>query len=84
MWQAMADIAVVFHWSPPDLDDMHPGDLLRWHKLALERLPETEVAVARNEAQITIRAVDKVTETVRRVNEAMNRVVAPCAGRAGN
>ena len=33
--------------------------------------------MAANEAQITIRTVDKVTETVRRVNEAMNRVVAP-------
>ena len=33
--------------------------------------------MAAKEAQITIRAVDKVTETVRRVNEAMDRVVAP-------
>jgi hypothetical protein len=35
----MADLAAVFHWPPHEMDEMEPDELLRWHKLALERLP---------------------------------------------
>lgn len=34
----MADLAMTFHWHPDEMDDLHPSELLRWHKLAVERL----------------------------------------------
>jgi len=33
----MADLAVVFHWSPPIMDPMELGELLRWWDAARER-----------------------------------------------
>lgn len=33
----MADIAVVFGWTPDVMDDMEAPDFLRWHALARER-----------------------------------------------
>ncbi|MEM7197867.1 MAG: GpE family phage tail protein [Pseudomonadota bacterium] len=33
----MADIAVIFHWSPEDMGKMTLSQLLVWHTLALER-----------------------------------------------
>jgi hypothetical protein len=33
----MADLAVVFHWSPRDMDGMGPAELMVWHERAVER-----------------------------------------------
>ena len=33
----MADLALVFHWRPADMDPMTLGELMHWHALALER-----------------------------------------------
>ena len=33
----MADVAAVFHWPPSELRAMEIGELLDWHRLALER-----------------------------------------------
>ncbi len=33
----MADLAVVFHWSPDVMDRMELADLMRWHARAIER-----------------------------------------------
>lgn len=33
----MADIAVVFHWPPSEMDVMSLEELMRWHELAVER-----------------------------------------------
>lgn len=30
----MADIAVVFHWSPPTMDDMDVSELVLWRERA--------------------------------------------------
>lgn len=38
----MANIAVVFHWPPSEMDAMSVQDLARWHELALERAPNAE------------------------------------------
>ena len=36
----MADLAVVFHWAPRDMDPMTPEELARWHVKAMARLPQ--------------------------------------------
>ncbi|MDR6642777.1 MULTISPECIES: GpE family phage tail protein [Luteibacter] len=33
----MADLAVVFHWAPRDMDSMGPAELMVWHERAVER-----------------------------------------------
>lgn len=33
----MADLAIVFHWSPDVMDRMPPAELMRWHTRAIER-----------------------------------------------
>jgi len=33
----MADIAVVFHWPPSEMNPMPLGELLRWRHKALQR-----------------------------------------------
>lgn len=33
----MADIALIFHWSPADMDPMPVEDLMMWRGLAVER-----------------------------------------------
>jgi hypothetical protein len=33
----MADIAFVFHWSPPDLDALSVRDLMMWRTRAARR-----------------------------------------------
>ena len=33
----MADLAVVFHWSPRDMEQMGPAELMVWHARAVER-----------------------------------------------
>jgi hypothetical protein len=38
----MADIAVVFHWSPRDMDPMTPVELARWWAKARTRAPQEE------------------------------------------
>lgn len=35
----MADLAAVFGWGPPDMDDMTVAELAAWHRRALARLP---------------------------------------------
>lgn len=35
----MADIAVVFHWGPGDMDPMSPEELASWWNRALARNP---------------------------------------------
>ena len=39
----MADLAIVFHWRPADMDAMDLPELMRWRALAVERHnpPET-------------------------------------------
>jgi hypothetical protein len=37
----MADIAIVFHWSPAVMDPMGIADLVGWHTRALDRLKAT-------------------------------------------
>lgn len=36
----MADLAVVFHWAPRDMDPMTLEELARWHAKALARWPQ--------------------------------------------
>jgi hypothetical protein len=36
----MADLAMVFHWSPAEMDDMDLADVIRWHTLARDRNPK--------------------------------------------
>lgn len=38
----MADIACVFHWPPEAMAGMDLAELMRWHGLALERIPGGE------------------------------------------
>ncbi|WP_456386427.1 GpE family phage tail protein [Profundibacter sp.] len=38
----MANIAVVFHWPPSEMNAMSVAELARWHELALARAPNTE------------------------------------------
>ncbi|WP_079731688.1 GpE family phage tail protein [Novosphingobium mathurense] len=33
----MADLAVVFHWPPSAMDDMHLSELMSWHARAVKR-----------------------------------------------
>ncbi|MGE7139654.1 GpE family phage tail protein [Luteibacter sp. NPDC031894] len=33
----MADLAVVFHWPPREMDVMGPAELMVWHERAVER-----------------------------------------------
>ena len=33
----MADLAVVFHWSPCDMDPMSLTELMEWRELARQR-----------------------------------------------
>ncbi|WP_375679970.1 GpE family phage tail protein [Bartonella sp. AP7XZML] len=33
----MADIAIVFHWSLPDMMEMEPQELIFWRKQAAKR-----------------------------------------------
>jgi len=33
----MADLAVVFHWSPPVMDDMDLAELMDWRAHAVRR-----------------------------------------------
>ncbi len=33
----MADIAIVFHWTPVDMDGLGLGELMHWRGLAIER-----------------------------------------------
>ncbi|WP_081407873.1 GpE family phage tail protein [Acinetobacter sp. C15] len=33
----MANIALIFHWSPRDFKDMTLSELFMWHQKALER-----------------------------------------------
>jgi hypothetical protein len=37
MMEKMANIAIVFHWSPREMREMTIDELEYWHKLALER-----------------------------------------------
>lgn len=34
----MADVAAVFHWPPPVMDEMGVADLMGWHTRAIDRL----------------------------------------------
>jgi hypothetical protein len=34
----MADVAAVFHWPPPVMDEMGVAELMEWHVRAIERL----------------------------------------------
>ncbi len=34
----MADVAVVFHWTPADMDPMTLEELMDWHQLARKRV----------------------------------------------
>ncbi|MBJ9370570.1 MULTISPECIES: GpE family phage tail protein [Acinetobacter] len=33
----MANIALIFHWSPRDFAEMNLADLFMWHQKAIER-----------------------------------------------
>lgn len=33
----MADLAIVFHWSPPTMDGMSVSDLMGWRSMAEKR-----------------------------------------------
>lgn len=33
----MADLAVVFHWQPEQLDKLPPSELMQWRERARER-----------------------------------------------
>ena len=33
----MADLAMLFHWRPADMQAMELGELLHWRSLAVER-----------------------------------------------
>lgn len=33
----MADLALVFHWRPADMDPMTVAELMQWRELARER-----------------------------------------------
>ena len=33
----MADIALVFHWTPKDMADMDVSELMGWHERAVAR-----------------------------------------------
>lgn len=33
----MADLAIVFHWSPPAMDSMSVSDLMAWRAMAEKR-----------------------------------------------
>ena len=35
-----ADIAVIFHWGPSEMNAMTLDELIQWHELALERYQE--------------------------------------------
>ncbi len=35
--EAIANIAVIFHWPPSTYDDMDIAELTKWHQLALKR-----------------------------------------------
>jgi len=34
----MADLAAVFHWTPPDMADMSLSELMEWRERARERI----------------------------------------------
>ncbi|WP_082211852.1 GpE family phage tail protein [Endozoicomonas montiporae] len=36
----MANLAILFHWSLPDMKSMPLEELVAFHKLALERAPK--------------------------------------------
>lgn len=36
----MADIAMVFHWPPTELNGMSVGELMEWRQQARDRWPE--------------------------------------------
>lgn len=38
----MADLALVFHWRPADMDDMALADLMQWRERARERYERQE------------------------------------------
>ncbi|MCA3509233.1 MAG: GpE family phage tail protein [Rhodobacter sp.] len=38
----MADLALVFHWTPGDMDPMTPGELARWWEKARARHEEPD------------------------------------------
>ncbi len=38
----MADLAVVFHWRPADMDPMTVGELMEWRERARERYERQE------------------------------------------
>jgi Phage P2 GpE len=42
--EAMADIAIIFHWQPSAFDDMGLTDLLGWHAKAIARLKAKHAA----------------------------------------
>ncbi|WP_308463939.1 MULTISPECIES: GpE family phage tail protein [Acinetobacter] len=35
--EAIANIAVIFHWPPNTYDDMDLSELSKWHRMALKR-----------------------------------------------
>jgi len=38
----MADLALVFHWRPTDMDHMEVGELMEWRERARERYERQE------------------------------------------
>lgn len=38
----MADIALIFHWSPGVMGEMTIEELMGWHQRALARIPQPE------------------------------------------
>lgn len=38
----MADLAMVFHWRPADMDPMTVGELMEWRERARERYERQE------------------------------------------
>ena len=38
----MADLAMVFHWSPADMADMTLTELAEWRERARRRMPQSD------------------------------------------
>nr|WP_308808371.1 GpE family phage tail protein [Providencia sp. PROV011] len=38
----IADIAMVFHWSPASFSEMTISELIKWHRLAAARIGQNE------------------------------------------
>ncbi|GLO54783.1 hypothetical protein PPUJ20066_08190 [Pseudomonas putida] len=39
--EAMADVAIVFHWGPADMDPLSLSDLMEWRERAITRWEQT-------------------------------------------